>query len=573
LPITFKNSGKLSSLSVSIGQKVKKDDVLAQLDASDLQASLDQAKATLSQQQANYNKLLAGATPEQIQAAQVALSNAQQGASDAAASAKASQASAAQDIQTSQASVQSAQASIQAASDALESAKSQADAKLAADQTAVDNAQKALDASKAVIAASPAVLAQQLEKAKDDLWAAQIQRDANCSKQSNGACEASRATVAGLETAVTNFNATAAQTQKQNDQTVQQAQNALDTAKAALASDQTAQAAAVKTAENSLHAAEASFNTAQANVQSAQVKAAASSRSAEQTANSAAGQVKTAEASLATTSAGPTKADLDAQMAQVVSSLTAVKTAEANLDAATLRAPMNGTVTAISGGVGQWISGGPVSGSSTSTTSGSSSTASSATGGFITLATLDDLQVTANVNEADVGKVALHNPVTFTVSAFPGKTFTGEVTQIQPTGTTTSNVVNFAVTSSIKSLEGAALYPGMTAQVTITTAEHKDVVLVPNTALTYAKNAGQNGAVMTLAQGRPTAAKVTTGMTDGTNTEIVSGLTAGQPVVTGQTGGNGSGAARTGTGTGGQRAGQGGSPLTGGGPPAGFRGG
>src|SRR4051794_7921838 len=77
LPVTFKDSGKLADLKVTVGQAVKKGDTLAQLDPTDLQAALDQARATLAQQQAAYNKLKAGATPEQIQAAQVALANAE----------------------------------------------------------------------------------------------------------------------------------------------------------------------------------------------------------------------------------------------------------------------------------------------------------------------------------------------------------------------------------------------------------------------------------------------------------------------------------------------------------------
>jgi HlyD family secretion protein len=606
LPLTFDSAGRLADLEVAVGQPVKKGDALAQLDTTDLQATVDQAKATLSQQQSNYNKLLAGATPEQIQAAEVALQNAQQAAADAAGSASASQASAAKDVEAAQASAASSQNSLQAAQDALAAAQEAAANKLAADQTAVDNAQKALDAARAVVATSPAIQKEQLDKAKSDLWAAQIQRDANCSKQSNGACEASRATVAGMETNVNTVAAQAAQTQKQNEQTVQGAAAALETARATLASDQGAQAAAIKTAENAVKAAEAGLNSSQVSIQQAQVKAAASAKSAQQTANSAQGQVKTAEASLATTKAPTTQADLDAQMASIQSALVAVKVAENNLDAATLRAPMDGTVTAITGVVGQQVSGGAVN-SSTSTTA-STTTASSA---LITLQTLDDLQVTANVNEADVGKVKVGNPVSFTVSAFPGKTFAGQVTQLQPTGTTTSNVVTFAVTSSIKSIEGAALYPGMTAQVTITTTEQKDVLLVPNSALTYARSqatarqtgtagatrqAGQSGAgaattqaaagaptrpsgtdgqstVLVLQDGAPVPARVTTGMSDGTNTAVTAGLQEGQAVVTGQTGGTTATGAATGTGT--QRATQSSNPLTvggpGGGPPPGVK--
>src|SRR5579884_2402902 len=514
LPVSFKTNGKLVELDVQVGQTVKKGDVLAKLDTTDLQASLDQAKAQLAQQQANFEKLKAGATPEQIAAAQVAVQNAQQAANDAQQAAAASQSSAAQDVQASQASVQTSQQKLKAAQDALAAAQDQAQKALAADQTAVDNAQKALDSAKAVVATSPAVLAQQLEKAKDDLYSAQLTRDQTCGRDHGSACAAANATVLGLQTAVTNFNATAAQTNKQNDQTVQNAQNALDTAKAALASDQAAQAAAIKTAQDNVAAAQAGVNTAQTGVAQAQSKAASTVQSAQQSANSAAAQIKTAQAGLATTSAAPTQAELDAQAAQVANAQVAVKTAENNLAAATLVAPMDGTVTAVNGVPGQQIGGGAAS----------TSSSTSATGGFITLATLDDLQVTANVNEADVGKIKVGQPVTFTVGAFPGKTFTGQVVQLQPTGVTTSNVVNFAVTSSIKSLEGALLYPGMTAQVTITTAERDGVLTVPDSALTYAKGQGQNGSAMVLENGKPIPTKVTTGLSDGTNTEVTAGL-------------------------------------------------
>jgi len=536
LPVSFKGSGKLVELDVQVGQKVKKGDVLAKLDTADLQAALAQAEAQLRQQQANFEKLKAGATPEQVEAARVALQNAQQAAEDAAAAAAASQASAARDVQAAQAQVATAQGNLQAAQDALAAAQAQAQKKLAADQTAVDNAQKALDAAKAVVATSPAVLQQQLQKAKDDLWSAQLSRDATCGRDHGGACAAANATVAGLQTAVDNFNATAAQTQQQNAQSVQNAQNALDTAKAQLAADQAAQDAAVKTAENNVAAAQKALAAAQVGVGQAQAKATASAVSAQQSANQAQGQVKAAQASLATTAAAPTQAELDAAAAQVANAQVAVDQARNDLDAAVLRAPMDGTVSVVNAAVGQYISGGATTGGGAAGSTSSGGTTSNPTA-VITLVTLDDLQVTANVNEADIGKVSVGDPVSFTVSAFPGKTFAGQVLQIQPTGTTTNNVVNYAVTSSIKSVAGATLYPGMTAQVTITTDERHDVLVVPDAALSYAKSQGQNGAVMVLASGKPTPAKVTTGLNDGTNVEVSSGLQEGQVVVVGQSGG------------------------------------
>jgi HlyD family secretion protein len=526
LPLSFKSSGKLADLKVSVGQKVKKGDVLAQIDPTDLQAALDQARANLQQAEAGFARAQQGSTPEQVQAAEVALKNAQQAAADAAGSAAASQASAAKDVEAARASAASSQNSLKGARDALAAAQDQAARKIAADQVAVENAQKALDAAKAVVATTPAILQQQLEKAKDDLWAAQISRDATCGRDKGAGCASANATVAGLETAVNGFNATAAQSTRQNEQTVQTAQNALETAKAALASDQAAQAAAIKAGQNNAAAAAAAVDTAQTSIAQAQAKAASTAQNAKQSANAAAAQVKSAEASLATASAPPPKPDIDSAAAAVASARVAVKTAENNLAGATLTAPIDGTVTAISGTVGQWVTGGAV------TTS-----ASSATGGIITLATLDDLQVTANVNEADVGKVKLHDPVSFTIAAFPGKTFAGEVTQIQPTGVTTSNVVTYAVTSSITSVQGATLYPGMTATVTVTTAEQKDTLLVPNRALAFARMPGEEQGVVVLADGKPTPVKVTTGLSDGTDTAVTSGLQEGQVVATGQSGG------------------------------------
>ena len=156
-------------------------------------------------------------------------------------------------------------------------------------------------------------------------------------------------------------------------------------------------------------------------------------------------------------------------------------------------------------------------------------------------------------------------------------------------------MVTFAVTSSIKSIEGATLYPGMTAQVTITTAEQKDVLLVPNSALTYAKSRtgrsataspstaaatggqadGAGTSVMVLQNGQPTAVRVTTGLSDGTNTAVTGRLQEGQAVVTGQSGGTTGGAATGGATTGTTRTTQSSNPLTaggpGGGPPPGVK--
>lgn len=83
IPLTFKNSGLLTQVLVKPDDTVKAGQALAQEDTSDLQHALDQAKATLAQQQAAFQELLAGATPQQLAVSQQAISTAESNLADA----------------------------------------------------------------------------------------------------------------------------------------------------------------------------------------------------------------------------------------------------------------------------------------------------------------------------------------------------------------------------------------------------------------------------------------------------------------------------------------------------------
>ena len=115
--------------------------------------------------------------------------------------------------------------------------------------------------------------------------------------------------------------------------------------------------------------------------------------------------------------------------------------------------------------------------------------------------------------------------VTFTLTAYANRTFTGTVATIVPAGTTTSNVVTYSVLIGVDPTD-VQLLPSMTATVTIITQQVDDALLVPNAAIS-------NGRVSVLRNGSPVAVPVQTGITDGVNTQIVSGLQAGERVVTG----------------------------------------
>ena len=119
------------------------------------------------------------------------------------------------------------------------------------------------------------------------------------------------------------------------------------------------------------------------------------------------------------------------------------------------------------------------------------------------------------------------------MTAYPNATFTGTVAAIEPAGTTTSNVVTYTVLISVDPTD-VQLLPGMTATVTIVTAAANDTIPVPNTAITYASKGQTGGTVVdVLRDGVATPVQVQTGITDGINTQTVSGLAAGDPVVTG----------------------------------------
>jgi RND family efflux transporter MFP subunit len=236
--------------------------------------------------------------------------------------------------------------------------------------------------------------------------------------------------------------------------------------------------------------------------------------------------------------------------------LAQLQTAQDNLGGATLTAPAAGTVVSINGVIGQTVGSG----------GGSGSGGSSGSSAFIVLENLSQLSITAQVNEADIASVKVGQTASFTVEAYPGDTFHGSVTAISPIGQTSSSVVTYPVTISVdtSNLNGANLLPGMTATLQITTQERIGVVLLPNKALTFARtllatgqissgqirsllaNAAQNAGsqtqqgtptfVVELKNGKLTPKIIYTGLTNGTNTEVISGLADGEQVVSGQVG-------------------------------------
>lgn len=211
---------------------------------------------------------------------------------------------------------------------------------------------------------------------------------------------------------------------------------------------------------------------------------------------------------------------------QVASAKEEVQRAQTNLGYATITSPIDGVVLSKSVEEGQTVA------------------ASFSTPELFKIAQdLTNMQVVADVDEADIGDVKEGERVSFTVDAYPDDTFEGTVKQVRQEATTTNNVVTYEVVISAPNAD-LKLKPGLTANVTIYTAERKNVTCVPSKALRYTPTKetvgkrkiidckGKNK-VWTLEGNNIVAHSVNIGMTDGVNTELLSGIKMGAQVITG----------------------------------------
>src|SRR5256885_10374112 len=103
---------------------------------------------------------------------------------------------------------------------------------------------------------------------------------------------------------------------------------------------------------------------------------------------------------------------------------------------------------------------------------------------FLIANDLSEMQILAKVDESDIGAIAVGQPVTFTVQAYPNRSFSGTVQQVRLQSTTQDNVVNYTTVISVANTDGKLL-PGMRATVQVLTGSAKNALLVPNAALRF----------------------------------------------------------------------------------------
>jgi HlyD family secretion protein len=231
--------------------------------------------------------------------------------------------------------------------------------------------------------------------------------------------------------------------------------------------------------------------------------------------------------------------DLDqavAELAQAEATVTirkaALESAQANLNYCTITAPVDGIVVARKVDLGQTVN------------------AAMNTPVLFTVAQdITKMHISAAVSEADIGLVKEGQAVNFSVDAFPDEVFHGVVTQVRKSPTTTQNVVTYETIITVDNPD-MKLFPGMTADVSILVAERKAALKIPNIALRLSPPDGttyedklptklERHQRLVYSPGKaPGQLKpviITTGITDGVDTEVLDGAAEGTPVVTSST--------------------------------------
>ena len=434
-----------------------------------------------------------------------------------------------------------------------------------------------------------------LETARSNLASAEATMTTTTQGRSSADQAVDDAAVSSAATSLDNARTALAQSRstyrldkRQQDKLVRSAQSSLDAAEQQLSDDQKA----LTEAKNSLAAAQAAGDTAAATRAQTTITQLQTSIATDQTTIDSAtsgltqaqqtrdktllggrqaiktqqGQVNTAEDALAAQKAQRSANRQPARPGAVASAQAQIDNARIAVDKAqravrdsTVRAPVDGTVADVTAVVGQSSStagGGTASGASGSgataggSTAGGGATSSGSSGsGLVTLVDASVQQVTAAVAEADIVKVTAGQAASVSFPA-SGTTVKGSVLSVATQSTVSDNVVQYDVAVSLPG-GSSAIRLGQTADVSITTGSHPDVLYVPTSAIT---TSGSTSSVTRRIGDTDAVVEVETGLVGANGTEIVRGLSEGDQLVlpTGDSGGftfpgsgSGSGAAPT----------------------------
>ncbi|MCK5332508.1 efflux RND transporter periplasmic adaptor subunit [Candidatus Parcubacteria bacterium] len=550
LDLRFVNPGKIEQINVKVGDKVESESILAKLDTNQLESQLARSKASLSAANANYNKLVAGATVEDLQISQTSVDNAKISLDNAGQNLYDVQKSGTRDIDNAESSVNSAQVTLDNANLSLDNTRIANENNLNQDY---DDAWDVVNSSLLTIfdSLNTNKTTLEYEDAQDTLSVLNKQY-LNFSSQSKIVADNSynnakdfidsmrgdrsfvniEEALLKTKTSLEDTRDTLGDTGNVLGSTItssQLSQAELDSLKSSISVSRISVNTAIAntttagqnistqkvTNQTNLNNAEATVNSAKssllvANNSLSATKSAVDTKinSAQNTIKLAEGSLKQAQDQLAFKMADPSSSDLQLYRAQVKEAQASVDVIQNQIDDSILYTPRDGIITVINGEVGEAVN---------------------SAVNFISLITDENFEIIANISEVDISKVKIDDTVEITFDALgPDEKFEGTIISIDPAETEISGVIYYKLTTMFAG-DGKIIKPGMTANLDIMTARKDDVVLIPFQAL---KDRGGQKYVQILEDGEAREVLVEVGLRGDIDLEITSGLHEGQDVVT-----------------------------------------
>jgi len=423
IKLSFKNSGRIEKIYVEVGEKVKAGDVLAKLETADLTIQLQKAKASLGISQAKLDKLLAGASPEEIQKAKTVVANAKTALQNANQNLQDLQAQAAENLS----------AADEDALNALEDASLKA-----------ENAQNLVDLIQRTYFTVNDQEGLKVKESKEKIIEATSQIKSFSKENIESSLSQTKEKLSEISEALKVIRETC-QSPSYLGLVSATDKSSLDTHRGYINTALTNVVNSYQTITSTKLADETSLNVARAQVSRAE------------------GAIIAAEDDLALITASPRQEDIDLYQAQVRQAEAQVQLLENQIEETILRSPISGQITKVIKRIGETVQ--PMMKDV-----------------VISLIPEEPFQIEVDIPEVEIGKIDLRDPSKITLDAFPEEEFSGKVIEIEPAETIISGVVYYKIKIGLDT-ENTKIKPGMTANVTIITDFKENVLILPQRAV------------------------------------------------------------------------------------------
>ncbi|MCP6717922.1 MAG: efflux RND transporter periplasmic adaptor subunit [Patescibacteria group bacterium] len=477
IELNFKTSGVLEKIYVEIGEEVKEKDILAKLEDAQLNIQLAEAQASLELYQAQLDKLLAGATSEEIQASQTDVDNAQISLNNAKQTLE--------DIET------QGQEDLKSAYEDALNVLDDSYIKIFNSFNAADSIQRTYFTSNDQQSIS---VRENKDKIKSVLDGVESYLDTAKTTQENNDIDI---TIADMKSAL-NDTSDALKIIRENCEALNY-RNTISSADKTL----------LDTHRGYINTALTNTVNSQQTISSIKLDNSVNTNTYSAKVDTAQGSLKTAQDDLAKLVAPARDEDVSLYQAQVKQAQAQLWLLQKQIADTTLKSPINGQIAKIEKRVGELVQ-------------------SALADAIITILPDDPFKIEVDIYEEDVTKMDIGNPVNITLVAFSEQVLTGKVISIDPAEKIIDGVVYYEVSVSLDNpLEGVK--PGMTADLVIRTAFKENVLTVPKRAV---KKKNGKTIVRVLENTIITEREIEIGL-KGTNdvTEIVSGLEQGEQVI------------------------------------------